>query len=250
MLSLPQKEIRHNADRVITLTILDVYENDFPVQTILCLMSGIPVSKWETINAFECVLQLAEKWDTPGPIQSLRTALTAHGFIESHPLRCYRLATHFNWRAEAKLASTHSLTLDIFEPIHRNTLAQLSPKDLLLLLSLHHKRQIMFRELLHCPERFVTGNRRVLAAAFIIDYCTLISFFCSLVRLAIVYAVASQNLVTRRGETSKIGCFWKWRNVRWETPSAREPDVGQKPKHVGRQGARKGIAERSVTTDS
>jgi len=75
-----------------------------------------------------------------------------------HPLRCYRLATHFDWRTEAKFASSHSLTHDIFDPIHRGILSQLSSKDLLSLLNLHRKRLIMFRKLLHCPERFVAGN--------------------------------------------------------------------------------------------
>jgi hypothetical protein len=157
MLGLPQNEIQDHEDD--GNPVLDVYEDDFPVKTLLCLMSGIPVLNWETIDAFECVLQLAEKWDTPGPIRYLRSALTAHRFIEDHPLRCYRLATHFKWRTEAKFASNRSLTLDILNPIHRSTLGQLSSKDLLSLLNLHRNRQMMFRDLLHCPERFVAGNR-------------------------------------------------------------------------------------------
>jgi len=158
MFSLPQPETHQDGGPVMT-PILDVYENDFPVETLLCLMSGIPILEWETINAFESVLHLAERWDTPKPLNFLRSALTAHRFIETYPLRCYRLTTHFNWKAEAKLASSHSLTLDIFNPIYRNTLDQLSSKDLLSLFYLHRKRQVMFRELLHCPERFVAGNR-------------------------------------------------------------------------------------------
>jgi hypothetical protein len=167
MFSLPQTEVRcndHDANLVVpqrSEAILDINEPDFTVQTLLTLMSGIPVLKWETIDAFECVLQLAEKWDTPEPINLLRSALITHRFFEHYPLRCYRLATHFNWRTEAKLASSHSLTLDLFNPIHRDTLDQLSSKDLLFLLNLHRKRQIMFRDLLNCPERFVAGNRSV-----------------------------------------------------------------------------------------
>jgi hypothetical protein len=165
LLSLPQTDMQQeNGGPVIPSgleAILDVYENDFPVKTLLCLMSGILVPRWETIDAFERILHLAEKWDTPGPIDFLRSALVAHQFIENYPLRCYRLATHFNWGAEAKLASSHSLTLDIFNPIHRDTLDQLSSMDLLSLFNLHRERQVMFRELLHCPERFVAGNRSV-----------------------------------------------------------------------------------------
>src|SRR5258706_692260 len=130
MLSLPQPETHQDGCPVMT-PILDVYENDFPVKTLLCLMSGVAILKWETINAFESVLHLAEKWDTPKPLNFLRSALTTDRFIETYPLRCYRLTTNFDLKAEAKLASSHSLTLDIFNPIHRNTLDQLSSKDLL-----------------------------------------------------------------------------------------------------------------------
>ena len=162
MFNLPQNDIQHDhAGHPRSETILDVYENDFALKPLLCLMSGISVMQWETVNAFECVLRLAEKWDTPGPMDLLRCDLTAHQLIQSHPLRCYYLATHFGWKAEAKLASTYSLTVDIFDSINRDTLCQLLAKDLLSLLNLHRKRQVVFLQLLHCPQRFVAGNRSV-----------------------------------------------------------------------------------------
>jgi hypothetical protein len=207
MLSLPQNETQHGGydDHLVIVprseAILDVYENDFPVKTLLFLMAGISIPKLETIDEFEGVLQLAEKWDTPGPILFLRSALTSHRIIEQYPLRCYRLATHFDWRTEAKLASSHSLTLDIFNPIHHDTLDQLSSKALLSLFNLHRKRQIMFRELLNCPERFVAGNRSVRSCFHPVP---LNASTCSLVRLTIVNVAVSQNSKILHGEFSKI----------------------------------------------
>ncbi|CAA7263774.1 unnamed protein product [Cyclocybe aegerita] len=165
MFSLPQpKTHRPRRDDLDTAKtelhpdVLDVYENDFPLERLLRLISGLPVPRWETMDEIERVLTLAEKWDTPGPIASIRSALNSHRFLHDHPLRCYVLATHFGWKQEAKLASTHTLTLNLYDPAHSSIIDRLSSKDLLSLLNLHRRRRDMFRELLNSPERFAAGN--------------------------------------------------------------------------------------------
>lgn len=168
MFSLPQPKrsctLQHEgrADRLLgSSDILDVYENDFPLEILLKLMSGFPIQQWSSLAELEKVLKLAEKWDTPGPISSLRLSLTAKQFLERHPLQCYAIARHFGWDAEAKICSTHTLVLDLFDASHTPIINQMTSKDFLRLVEFHRKRRDLFRKLLDSPERFAAGNRSV-----------------------------------------------------------------------------------------
>ncbi|KDR71912.1 hypothetical protein GALMADRAFT_229404 [Galerina marginata CBS 339.88] len=165
MFSLPQpnacvRQDRENVDRIkLDLPpVLDVYEPDFALERLLRLVSGLPVLKWGSIDEVERVLTLAEKWDTPGPIATMRYALNSLQMLQNHPLKCYMLAVHFGWSAEAKLASTYTLGLNLYDSIHTPIIDQISSKDLLPLLNLHRRRRDMFRQLLNSPERFAAGN--------------------------------------------------------------------------------------------
>lgn len=145
----------------IALEEIPLYESDLVVERILCMLCGQPVAKWESFDEVERVLAVAEKWDTPGPIATIRSALTSPKFLAEDPLRLYALAKHFGWMEEAKLASTHTLTMCLHNPCHAARLAQLSSKDLLPLLNLHRRRRDYFKELIDSPERFTAGNRCV-----------------------------------------------------------------------------------------
>ncbi|KAF8059832.1 hypothetical protein FPV67DRAFT_339972 [Lyophyllum atratum] len=137
---------------------IPIYESDFVLERLLRLLCSIPVPSWESYDDVDRVLTAAEKWDTPGPIASIRAALTCPQLLTSDPLRLYVLAKHFDWKEEAKLASTQTLKLNLHDPIHAPTLARLSSKDLLPLLNLHRKRRDMFKRLIDSPERFAAGN--------------------------------------------------------------------------------------------
>lgn len=140
---------------------IPVFEPDFVLERLLALLCGLPVPKWDTYDDVERVLTVAEKWDTPGPITSIRSALTSPHFLTSDPLRLYALAKHFEWDEEAKLASTQTLRLNLHDPSHAPALSRLSSKDLLPLYNLHRKRRDQFRTLIDSPERFAAGNRYV-----------------------------------------------------------------------------------------
>ncbi|KIM35439.1 hypothetical protein M413DRAFT_32470 [Hebeloma cylindrosporum] len=152
MFSLPQPKNSLISD------VLDVYEDDFPLELLLKMIIGLPIPRWKSLCDLARVLALAEKWDTPGPLSIMRNALTAPQFLHDHPLSCYSLATHFDWKEEAKIASTHTLTLNLSDPSYSLILGEMSSKDVLPLLDLHQKRRNMFRELLDSPERFAAGN--------------------------------------------------------------------------------------------
>ncbi|KAJ7125772.1 hypothetical protein C8R43DRAFT_1212083 [Mycena crocata] len=152
MLSLPPPEGGHSIEPIA------IHQPDASVEPLLCLMSGLATLPWRSFDELESVLFLAENWDTPGPIASLRTALTAHKWLTAFPLRLYALAVHFGWRTEAALASTHTLSLNLFDPEHAAALQSLPSTALLALLRLHRGRRITLNAMLNSPERFIAGN--------------------------------------------------------------------------------------------
>ncbi|KAF4622257.1 hypothetical protein D9613_009011 [Agrocybe pediades] len=155
MFGLPQP---NGSTRPQSTTLLDVYEGDFELERLLRLMFGLTIPRWSSLEELERVLNIAEKWDTPGPISVIRRALSSGTFIHSHPLKCYLIATHFGWVDVARLASTFTLALNLYDPMHSSTLNELTSKALLPLLELHRRRRDMFKELLNSPERFAAGN--------------------------------------------------------------------------------------------
>ncbi|KAF8803233.1 hypothetical protein BYT27DRAFT_7110308 [Phlegmacium glaucopus] len=137
---------------------LDVYEADITLEPLLRLICGLPIPPWKSLSELERLLSLAEKWDMPGPMTITRSALSSFRFLHEDPLRCYALARRYGWNEEAKLASTHTLGLDILDPIHASTIDQMTSKDLIPLLDLHRKRRDKFRDLINSSNLFGAGN--------------------------------------------------------------------------------------------
>lgn len=167
---LPEGDSRVLGKQTIQADILDVYEDDFPLEHLLRLMSGLPTTKVDSLADFEKVVRIAEKWDTSGPLSIIRHSLNSKQFLEQDALRCYSIAKHFGWGAEAKAASTHTLVLDLCDPIHTPIMELMSSKDLLVLLELHRKRRDLLRDLLDSPERFAAGNRFVRFLGSLFDF--------------------------------------------------------------------------------
>ncbi|RDB18928.1 hypothetical protein Hypma_014379 [Hypsizygus marmoreus] len=134
-----------------------VEEKDNIVERLLRLISGLETPKWESFDELEAVISLAEKWDAPGPLSIIRSAITAPVFL-TEPLRLYVLATRFGWDEEARLASTYTLTLALYDETHASQLQRLSPKDLMRLLGFHRRRRDDFKTFIDRDERFNAGN--------------------------------------------------------------------------------------------
>jgi len=56
----------------------------------------------------------------------------------------YAAACHFGWAEDVCAASTHSLMLNLYDPVHRPSLLHLHMAELLALYSLHHERRMKF----------------------------------------------------------------------------------------------------------
>ncbi|KAG6917642.1 hypothetical protein DXG01_001749 [Tephrocybe rancida] len=140
-----------------TLDPIVVDEKDVVLERILRLISGLETPMWGSFDELELVMTVAEKWDAQGPITLIRSAVTAPRFL-AEPLRLYGMATRFGWEEEAKLASTCTLGLSLYEEEHADQLQRLPTKALLDLLSLHRRRRDLFKTALDCEEIFTAGN--------------------------------------------------------------------------------------------
>jgi len=125
------------------------------LEPLLRMVCGLPLQPVTNCDLVEKILFAAEKYDMPGPISILRLLSMTPLFLEQ-PLRLFSLACRYGWEEEAKLASKQNLQLDLFEPTHQETLAQLPSKALLDLMNLRHKRREQLRERLDNPP-FVSG---------------------------------------------------------------------------------------------
>lgn len=120
------------------------------LEPLLRMVCGLPVEPMTNCNLIEKILFVAEKYEMPGPLSILRLIAATPVLLEQ-PLRLYSYACRYGWDEEAKLASSRTLKLDLFDPIYRDTLRQLPSKALLDLLNLRHKRREQYAVPLYVP---------------------------------------------------------------------------------------------------
>ncbi|KAF9035159.1 hypothetical protein BJ165DRAFT_1510547 [Panaeolus papilionaceus] len=137
--------------------IIDLSESDRALTKVLSMLCGLYTEAWESIEDAEDALSLISKWDAPGPLSVIRTAITAPLFLAS-PIRLYAIATTFGWEEEAQLAATRTLTLDLYDEEHKPHLERIRSKHLLRLLRLHRSRRDEFKKLLDSDGMFEAGN--------------------------------------------------------------------------------------------
>lgn len=155
VLSLPQPSNQDGVQLIGESIATD--ERDCVVERVLRLICGLETPKWGSFDELEDAVTLASKWDAPGPLSIIRSGSTAPSFL-AEPLRLYLLATRFGWEEEAKLASTYTLTLSLYDEVHADQLKQLAAKDLMALLSFHRRRRDEFKSFVDSDELFNAGN--------------------------------------------------------------------------------------------
>ncbi|KAF9524543.1 hypothetical protein CPB83DRAFT_742854, partial [Crepidotus variabilis] len=133
-------------------------ESDAPLSQVLALLCGLSYTPSTSIDELDEALSLAERWEAPGPISIIRNCITSPIFLTEQPLRLYAVATKFGWDEEAKLASTETLTLDLYQDAYKEDLAKISPRALMKLLRLHRKRREGLKAFLDSADNFELGN--------------------------------------------------------------------------------------------
>lgn len=163
MISLPQKgsddagDVKGIRDEHIGLS-----EGSKVLGTLLSMISGLAVKKWESLDEMEAVLIAAQKYDMPGPLHAIRSAVSTPLLIFlEQPLKLYAIAARYQWEEEAQIASAYTLRLYIHDEEHTSVLGQVPSPYLLRLLRLHRSRRDKFK-------KYILRDNR----CFGIDVCT------------------------------------------------------------------------------
>lgn len=148
--SPPASSRSHNRNQRDTSTvptdteIIGLDEDSSTLEPLLRMICGLEIPTLDTWDAVDPVLYAAEKYDMPGPASIMRALLRAPTFTDA-PLRLYASACHFGWAEDARAASTRSLTLNLYDSVHKPSLLRLRTADLYALFALHHERRVQFR---------------------------------------------------------------------------------------------------------
>ncbi|KZS99754.1 uncharacterized protein LAESUDRAFT_732904 [Laetiporus sulphureus 93-53] len=145
MFSLPPRGDSPSAADAIYLD-----EDTATLESLLQMISGLPIPAFESYAVVEPLLLAAEKYDMPGPMSIVRALVMTPSFL-AEPLRLYAMACRYGWHDEARVASQKTLTIDLHAPEHRPTLLKLRTPALLSLIELHHARREALRQRLNDP---------------------------------------------------------------------------------------------------
>lgn len=139
MMTLPQPDNprRHEDDNDDSIIL---NETSKVLGVLLRMISGLEIPKWESIDEIDEVLAAAQKYDMPGPMTSIRSAMRISVLLKE-PLKMYAISARHEWEAEAKEASNHSLCLSIHDPEYTSVLGRVPSPYLLRLIALHRMRR-------------------------------------------------------------------------------------------------------------
>ncbi|KAF7986335.1 hypothetical protein HWV62_35320 [Athelia sp. TMB] len=112
---------------------------------LLRIISGLGTPTWDSIEDVCDSLAAAHKYGMVGPLGTIR-GLILPGFNSKRPLEVYAIAAQYEWEEEAKVASMHTLALDIHDPVHAPALQSLPSSYLLRLFQLHRTRRDKFMQ--------------------------------------------------------------------------------------------------------
>lgn len=147
--SLPQTMASSTLDEPIFMS-----ETSDVIVALLSVPYGLSQPPFDTMDFVEAVVHAAEKYDMLGVLSIVRLALNTPSLVETHPLRVYGIATRWGWHEEAKLASSHTLTIDLYHPDVLPKLKAVEPLELGRLFGLHRRRRDALRNGLDASDVF------------------------------------------------------------------------------------------------
>ena len=113
MFSLPQSTLPGSSSQI---PIIDIPESSDILQPFLQYLYPRLPPKVSDIAMWTALYTIADKYHAGVVMGPLRDMLIPR-FLETAPLRVYALASHWGFEEEAKIASTRTLTLDIFKDL-------------------------------------------------------------------------------------------------------------------------------------
>ncbi|CAL1695988.1 unnamed protein product [Somion occarium] len=144
--TLPQNEASSSTETIY------MDESSDTLAILLSIAHGQDVPQLKDMDEVESAIHAAEKYDMPGVLNYIRQGLLR--FAEQHPVRVYALACRWGWIDEAKVASTHTVKLDLLSSSVLPSLNAMDSADLARLMFLHRQRRDCLRERLDSEEVF------------------------------------------------------------------------------------------------
>lgn len=154
MFTLPQGS---NADRVTEP--IPMGEPSATLSALLSIVHGRSLPPLDQVDDLERLLASAEKYEMPMVISVVRLAFASR-LIDIAPLRLYGIAYRMRWEAEAKDASSRTLTQNLLTHEAQAELAAMEPRHRNLLLDLHRQRREKFFAELDDTTSFYANTRR------------------------------------------------------------------------------------------
>lgn len=128
--------------------LIEVSEDRTTLETLLRIIYPMSKPKIETLDELTLVLDAAFKYEMSAANDFLRSQLVAPRFVESAPVRVYAIASRFDLEEEAKVASRHTLSVQVLDcPLHED-LKHITAFSYHQLLNLHHRRAQAAQELM------------------------------------------------------------------------------------------------------
>jgi len=149
LFSLPQSHASSPLEEPIFMN-----ETSDIIVALLSVPYGLALPPFDSMDFLETVAHAAEKYDMLGVLSIVRLALNTPSLVETHPIRVYGLASRWGWQEEAKLASSHTLTMDLHHPDVLPKLKVVDSIDLGRLFGLHRRRRDALRQGLDASDIF------------------------------------------------------------------------------------------------
>ncbi|KAI0094684.1 hypothetical protein BDY19DRAFT_901812 [Irpex rosettiformis] len=147
-------------------TMIPMSESEHILVTLLSIISWKSIPPLNELGFVENLLRAGEKYEMPSVISIARLAIMAGQILDTHPIRVYGIASSRGWTAEAKLASTKTIGLDLLSPECMQDLETVDSLYMAKLLLLHRRRRELFRaSALESTKSFVINAQAIYNAS-------------------------------------------------------------------------------------
>ncbi|KAI0797181.1 hypothetical protein C8Q75DRAFT_791015 [Abortiporus biennis] len=137
MFTLPQSP---QPDAESPIPTIDVSENSGTVETLLRFVYPMVDPTFDSLNDVIPVLEAATKYDMTFAIESLRRTLVRPEFVKESPMRVFAIACRFDLEEEIRVASRHTLNINLLQCPLSEDLKHITAYDYHRLLNLHDQR--------------------------------------------------------------------------------------------------------------
>ena len=149
--------------------IIPMSESRPVIAALLQFIYPVEDPKIDSLDELVPILAAAVKYDVTPVISTLGKILLSSPFVETEPTRVYAIASRFDMEEEAKIASKHTLNVNLLEAPLSDDLKYISAHSYIRLLSLHRRRVDAAVAILKPPRHMVCMQCN--GSAFSV-YCT------------------------------------------------------------------------------